>query len=388
MEHGAIMDFLSMLHMPVSTLIFYALPFLAALMVIVFIHELGHFLVARWCGVSVEAFSIGFGKEITGWQDRHGTRWKLSWIPLGGYVKFKGDANAASLPDAAAVESAKADPGNFHGKPVWQRAAVVVAGPVANFILAIFIFAAAFMFVGIPVTEPRVDEVLAGSAAEKAGIKVGDLFVSIDGTEIVNFADLQQNVITRAGEPLAVVIDRAGTRINLTIVPDLREEPDGFGGKLRIGLLGVRHNPEGGVRFERQGPIQSVQKGVERTWFIVETTFRYLGKLVTGRESADQLGGPIAMAKAAGDAASVGFFQFVSVVAFLSVSIGLINLFPIPMLDGGHLVYYAIEGVRGKPLGEGAQEWGFRIGFSLVIMLMVVGTWNDVVRLLSMAFGG
>jgi regulator of sigma E protease len=187
---------------------------------------------------------------------------------------------------------------------------------------------------------------------------------------------------------LLVAIDRAGTPISLTIVPDLKEEPDGFGGKMRIGLLGVRHNPEGGIRYERMGLLQSLDSGVDRTWFIVETTFRYLGKLVTGRESADQLGGPIAMAKAAGDAASVGLFQFVNVIAFLSVSIGLINLFPIPMLDGGHLVYYAIESVRGKPLGEGAQEWGFRIGFSLVIMLMVVGTWNDLVRVATVWFGG
>ncbi len=212
--------------------------------------------------------------------------------------------------------------------------------------------------------------------------------ISIAGRPIETFSDLQQAVFTRAGEELAVVIERNGERQTLTVIPQLKEEPDGFGGKLRIGLLGVRHNPEGGIKFEQLGPIAALEEGAERTWFIVETTFRYLGKLVTGRESADQLGGPIAMAKAAGDAASAGFFQFINVVAFLSVSIGLINLFPIPMLDGGHLVYYAIEAVRGKPLGENAQEWGFRIGFSFVIMLMVIGTWNDVVRMLTMAFGG
>ena len=382
------MDFLNMLHLPISTGILYAIPFLIALMIIVFIHELGHFLVARWCGVSVEAFSIGFGKEITGWVDRHGTRWKLSWIPLGGYVKFKGDANAASMPDAGAVAQAKNDPGNFHGKPIWQRAAVVAAGPIANFILAIGIFSAAFMLVGSPVTEPRIDEVLPGSAAEQAGIQKGDLVISIQGSAIKNFSDLQQAVITRAGEELAMVIERSGQRIDLVVVPQMKEEPDGFGGKMRIGLLGVRHNPEGGIRYERMGLVSALEAGTERTWFIVETTFRYLGKLVTGRESADQLGGPIAMAKAAGDAASVGIYQFISVIAFLSVSIGLINLFPIPMLDGGHLVYYAIEAVRGKPLGENAQEWGFRIGFSLVIMLMVVGTWNDLVRVATVWFGG
>ena len=310
------MNYLSMLQLPISAGILYAVPFIVALMVIVFIHELGHFLVARWCGVSVEAFSIGFGREVTGWNDRHGTRWKLSWIPLGGYVKFKGDANAASIPDAATLARAADDPGNFHGKRLWQRAAVVAAGPVANFILAIVIFSAAFMFVGTPITEPRVDDVLAGSAAEQAGIQKGDLVISIEGKTIENFSDLQQAVITRAGEPLAVVIERNGQRIALTIVPQLREEPDGFGGKMRIGLMGVRHNPEAVVRFQRMGPVAAVKAGVERTMFIVDTTFRYLGKLVTGRERADQLGGPIAMAKAAGDAASVGFFQFVNVMHF------------------------------------------------------------------------
>lgn len=382
------MDFLSILNLPVTTIVFYAIPFLVALMVIVFIHEYGHYKVARWCGVTIEAFSIGFGKEIAGWNDKHGTRWKLCWIPLGGYVKFEGDANAASMPSAARNEPAARSPGNFHGKPVWQRAAIVVAGPLANFLLAIFIFAAAFAIVGVPISEPRVDEVMAGSAAEKAGIKPGDIFVSVDGNTVENFSELQQSIITKPGEEVTVVINRNGETFTLKIVPDLREESDNFGGKMRIGLLGVKHNPGVDQKFERYGIVKSVEKGAERTWFIVETTFRYLGKLISGNEKADQLGGPIAMAKAAGDAASVGIFSFISVIAFLSVSIGLINLFPIPMLDGGHLVYYAIEALRGKPLGPDAQEWGYRIGLSLVVMLMLVGTWNDVVRLISMALGG
>ena len=382
------MDLLSILNLPFITLVFYALPFIAALLVIVFVHEYGHFIVARWCGVKIEAFSIGFGKEITGWHDRHGTRWKLSWIPLGGYVKFHGDANAASMPDAAGMAEAKRDPGNFHGKPVWQRAAVVVAGPLANFILAVAIFAFAFAFVGVPVVEPRIDEIMPGSAAEKAGMKVGDLVVAIDGRAIGSFAELQQAVVMRPGESMEIEIDRAGARSTLTAVPNLHEEADNFGGKVRIGMLGIRHNAQADMKFVTYGPVESVQRGMERTWFIVSTTFKYLGKMVTGRESTDQLGGPIAMAKAAGDAAAMGPFQFISVIAFLSVSIGLINLFPIPMLDGGHLIYYAIEGLRGKPLGPNAQEWGYRIGFSLVIMLMLVGTWNDMTRLVSMWFGG
>ena len=382
------MDLLSILQLPITTFASYAVPFLVALMVIVFIHELGHFLVARWCGVSIEAFSIGFGREITGWYDRHGTRWKLCWVPLGGYVKFEGDANPASMPDASPAPGIVRSPGNFHGKPVWQRAAIVVAGPVANFLLAITIFAFAYSVVGVPVSEPRVDSVVEGSAGAKAGLRAGDLIVEVDGKTIDSFSDLQQSIVTRAGEQVTIVLDRSGERVTLTAVPDLKEEPDGFGGKFRMGLLGVRHDAGADRKLQRYGVVKSVEKGAERTWFIVSTTFRYLGKLVRGNETADQLGGPISMAKAAGDAASVGIFSFISVIAFLSVSIGLINLFPIPMLDGGHLVYYGIEALRGKPLGPNAQEWGYRIGLSLVVMLMLVGTWNDVVRLLTMAFGG
>jgi regulator of sigma E protease len=381
------MDFLSILPMHAVSLAMYVVAFIVALTIIVFIHELGHFLVARWCGVSVEAFSIGFGKEITGWHDKHGTRWKLCWIPLGGYVKFKGDANAASLPDAETVAKAVNDPGNFHGKPVWQRAAVVAAGPIANFILAIFIFAVGFMAVGLPMVEPRVGEVLQGSAADKAGIQKGDLIVMVEGAAIPTFDDLVMAVIARGGDELTMQIDRGGSKINLVIVPNVVEEADGKGGKIRKGQLGVTYDPAAVVNFERLGPVAAVSKGIDRSWFIVSTTFRYLGKLFTGRESADQLGGPLSIAQVAGDAASAGVFQFITMIAFLSVSIGLINLFPIPMLDGGHLVYYAIEAVRGKPLGEGAQEWGFRIGFSIVIMMMVVGTWNDVLRYINRAFG-
>jgi regulator of sigma E protease len=381
------MDFLTIVQASVGIGTLYVLAFLVALTVIVFIHELGHFLVARWFGVSVEAFSVGFGQEIAGWPDRHGTRWKICWIPLGGYVKFKGDANAASLPDASAVADAKSEPGNFHGKPVWQRAAVVAAGPVANFLLAIAIFAAAFVIVGEPSAEPVVHDIRSGSAAERAGIQKGDVIVSIDGEKIDSFSDLQKAVVTRGGEELTLVIDRRGSAITLNLIPDIKEEPDGFGGTIRIGLLGVVGDTEKGIRYEKLGPVAAIEAGVEQTWFIVETTFRYLGKLITGQESAKQLGGFISIGKAAGDAASEGFFNFVHTIAFLSVSIGLINLFPIPMLDGGHLVYYAIELVRGKPLGPQAQEWGFRIGFSVVILLMVVGTWNDLVRSVTVAFG-
>lgn len=378
------MDFLSILHLPFG----YALPFILALTIIVFVHELGHFLVARWCGATVEAFSIGFGKEIYGWNDRHGTHWKICWLPLGGYVKFEGDANPASLPQAVPETTTIRSAGNFHGKPVWKRSAVVAAGPMANFILAILIFASVFMFIGVPVNEPRVDSVLPGSAAEKAGVKSGDLFTAVDGQEIKTFIDLQQAVWTRGGEQLTVVIDRQGRLISLQLVPDIKEESDGFGGTIKIGLLGVQRAPDNGnSSVRRLGPVAAVAKGADETWRIISVTFKYLGKLVTGNESSKQIGGAISIAKGAGDAAASGVMQFATYIAFLSVSVGLINLFPIPMLDGGHLVYYAIETLLGKPLGQQAQEWGFRVGLSLVVMLMAFGFWNDLTRLFAMMVG-
>ncbi len=378
------MDFLNFIQLPFG----YLLPFIVALTIIVFIHELGHFLVARWCGVTVEVFSIGFGREIYSWNDRHGTHWKICWLPLGGYVKFEGDANATSLPQALPSAAAVRSPGNFHGKPIWQRAAVVAAGPIANFILAIVIFASVFMFVGVPMNEPRVENVIAGSAAEKAGIKRGDLFTAVDGQKIETFTDLQQAIWTRGGEQLTVVIDRQGTLLNLELVPDIKTESDGFGGTIRIGLLGVQRAADSGdSKVQRLSPLAAIAKGADETWRIISITFKYLGKLIAGNESSSQIGGPISIAKGAADAASSGVLRFATYVAFLSVSVGLINLFPIPMLDGGHLVYYAIETVLGKPLGQQAQEWGFRVGLSLVVMLMAFGFWNDLTRLFAMVVG-
>ena len=378
------MDILNYIQMPFG----YLLPFLVALTIIVFIHELGHFLVARWCGITVEVFSIGFGREIYGWNDRHGTRWKICWLPLGGYVKFEGDANPTSLPQAAPEASTIRAAGNFHGKPVWRRAAVVAAGPIANFLLAIAIFASVFMLVGIPMNEARVEKVLPGTAAEKAGIKPGDLFTAVDGQKIASFGELQQAIWTRGGEQLTVVIDRRGTVLTLRLVPDIKIESDGFGGTIKIGLLGVQRAADSGASSaQRLSPLAAVSQGAEETGRIISITFKYLGKLITGNESSKQIGGAISIAKGAGDAASSGIMRFATYVAFLSVSVGLINLFPIPMLDGGHLVYYAIETVLGKPLGQQAQEWGFRVGLSLVAMLMAFGFWNDLTRLFAMMVG-
>ena len=378
------MSFMSIISVPLS----YMLPFIVALTIIVFIHELGHFLVARWCGVKVEAFSIGFGSEIIGWNDKHGTHWKICWLPFGGYVRFEGDANATSLPQTNIDPSTVRGPGNFHGKKIWQRALVVAAGPFANFLLAIVIFTGVFAFIGVPMNEARVESVVAGSAAEKAGIKGGDLFTAVDGQKIESFSDLQGIVWTRGGEQMTVTINRGGSLLNLQLVPDVKEENDGFGGTIKHGLLGVqRANDTTSSSIKRLPISKAFTKGVDETWHIISVTCKYIGKLLVGSESSKQIGGAISIAKGAGDAASAGFPNFGYFVALLSVSVGLINLFPIPMLDGGHLVYYAIEAVLGKPLGPKAQEWGFRVGLSLVAMLMAFGFWNDLTRIYSMVVG-
>jgi regulator of sigma E protease len=368
-----------------SMFLIYFISFFVVLTVIVFIHELGHFLVARWCGVKIDTFSIGFGKEIIGWNDRHGTRWKLSWILLGGYVKFAGDANAASLPS----NSAEHVPGSLYSKPIWQRMAVVAAGPIANFLLAIVIFAGIFMAVGIPDIKPLVANITPGSAAEKAGLKIGDVVTAVDGREVKSFVDLSQYIVTRGGETINLSIDRAGTPLNLRVTPEIQEEPDGFGGKLKLGRIGVSSPAatDGGHKYERLGPFDAVVRGVDQTWEIISVTLKYIGKLFTGQESAKQVGGIGSIAKGAGDNAIAGLSSFVFYIAFLSISIGLINLFPIPMLDGGHLVYYAIESIIGKPLSQRAQEIGFRVGLSLVFMMIAFGNWNDLTRIFAKIMG-
>ncbi|MBS7546361.1 RIP metalloprotease RseP [Ancylobacter oerskovii] len=362
----------------------YLIPFLFVLTIVVFFHELGHFWVARRCGVRVVAFSIGFGPEIVGFNDRHGTRWKLSAIPLGGYVKFLGDDNAASAPDRdglSQMSEAEKKVSFFH-KSVGARAAIVAAGPIANFILAIVIFSALFMTVGRQVTTPRVDSIQAGSAAEKAGFQPHDLILSIDGTPIESFGDMQRIVSASADVPLSVEIDRGGERRTLSATPDRREITDTFGNVHRIGVLGIsRSTGAGEVTTQRFGPVEAVGLAGKEVWFIVDRTFSYLGGVITGRESADQLGGPIRIAQVSGQVATFGIGALLQLAAVLSVSIGLLNLFPVPLLDGGHLMFYAIEALRGRPLSDRAQEVGFRIGLALVLMLMLFATWNDILNI-------
>ncbi len=375
---------LSHLHALGGGVVAYIIPFLFVLSLVVFFHEFGHFIIARLCGVRILVFSLGFGPELVGFNDRHGTRWKISAVPLGGYVKFFGDENASSVPDAPGLEAmAPADRAqSFHFQPVRKRAAIVVAGPMANFILAIVIFSAIFMVYGKQSMSARVDSVQPDSAAAAAGFQPGDLVVAIGGQAIGDFEQMQRIVSESAGDKLDIKIDRKGTILELTASPALKEVKDNFGNVHRIGILGIsRSMAAEDLKFQPVAPPQAVWMGVQETWFVVDRTLTYIGGVVIGREAADQLGGPIRIAQISGQVATIGFVALIHLAAVLSVSIGLLNLFPIPLLDGGHLLFYSIEALRGRPLSERAQEVGFRIGLAIVVMLMIFATFNDIVHL-------
>ena len=359
----------------------YIIPFLFVLTIVVFFHELGHFLVARWAGVKVLTFSLGFGPELAGFNDRHGTRWKISAIPLGGYVKFFGDDSEASTPSSEALASMTEEEraGSFHHKKVASRAAIVAAGPIANFILAIVIFTCLFTFFGKPSTTARVDQVEVGSAAAAAGFQVGDVVTKIDDKSIGSFSDMQRIVGTRAGEQLTFTVKRGNSTLQLRGTPELKEVKDPFGNAHRLGVLGItRKTAAGDVTTERVDPATALWLGVKETWFVIDQTLSYIGNVFTGRASADQIGGPIRIAQISGQVATLGITPLLHLAAVLSISIGLLNLFPVPLLDGGHLLFYAAEVVRGRPLSDKSQEYGFRFGLVLVLMLMVFAFYNDV----------
>ena len=367
-----------------DTVLGYILPFLFVLTVVVFVHELGHFVVARWCGVAVKTFSIGFGPEIAGFTDRHGTRWRLSWIPLGGYVKFIDDENVASASGSKGLEQLSPEDRkrSFQGKSLGRRAAVVAAGPIANFILAILIFTAIFALFGERITAAKVDIVNPGSAAERAGFLPGDRVISIDGQVIRSFSEMQRIVGTSPDQPLHFVVDRDGQSVDITATPERKEITDHFGNTIRLGLLGIQRSasPEDWT-LKRHDPLTAFGMALKECYFVVSRSLGYLYDVVTGRESADQLGGPIRIAQVSGQVATAGFVALLNLAAIISVSIGLLNLFPIPMLDGGHLLFYSIEAIRGRPLSESTQEIGFRIGLAFVLMLMIFATWNDLIHL-------
>ena len=360
--------------------LFTLVAFLFVLSVVVVVHELGHFLVARWCGVKVDAFAMGFGREIFGWNDSRGTRWRVNWLPLGGYVKFMDDANGASMPSAEIIANMTPEERatSFHAKALWQRAAVIFAGPFANFLLAVVVLAGLFMFYGVRTFPARVEEVVVDSAAARAGLLPGDLIVDVDGVKIESFTDLLRIVSVNPGRELALTYNRAGIPATIKITPERKQESDGLGGKVQVGRLGIKsaNTPTSGT-FKRYGPIEAIALGVKESGYIVTSSLSALGKMLSGREDASQLGGPLKIAAVAGKAANTGFDSLLNVAALVSLSVGLFNLFPIPPLDGGHLMFYAAEAIRGRPLSDSAKEVGFRMGFALILMLVVLVMWND-----------
>lgn len=355
-------------------------PFLLVLAIVVFVHEMGHYLVGRWCGIGVRAFSLGFGPEIAGFNDRRGTRWKLCAIPLGGYVKFVGDMNASSTPDPAHTEQLSEDEKRiaFHTQPVWKRALTVFAGPFFNFLLTIAVFTAVFAYAGKVVFEPTVAQVQAGSPAERAGILPGDRFLALDGHRVETFDELQSYVSIRAGDPIVFSIARGDQNLNLKVTPETREIENALG-KMKVGLIGVAQTADGGKpRHITYGIGGALVEATEQTGKIISGTGRFLKRLVSGREDRCQLGGPVKIAGMASKAASAGWEVFIQLIALLSVGIGILNLLPIPPLDGGHLAFYAVEAVQRKPVSERTMEFIYRIGFFLVLGFMLFVFWNDI----------
>jgi regulator of sigma E protease len=355
------------------------LPFLVILTVLVFVHEMGHYLVARKNGVRVEIFSVGFGPELFGWTDKAKTRWKFSVIPLGGYVKMFGDLNAASAPDSAVAEMSPEDQAvAFPTKRLSQRSWIVAAGPLANFLFAIALLAGLFAIAGQPFTPPVVGLVQPDTAADEAGLMADDVFLRIDGGEIERFEDIQRIVRPSPGRTLDIVVLRDGAEVALEVTPRLHNFTDNFGNEHEIGLLGIQGQ---GLAYRKLDPLSAIWQASRETIQLSGETLKAVGQIIAGTRSADELGGTLRIAQMSGEVAETGLISTIWFMALLSVNLGLINLFPIPMLDGGHLLFYGIEAVRGRPLGERATEYGFRIGLALVLGLMIFVTWNDVMRI-------
>jgi len=348
------------------------LSFIVVLGVLVFVHELGHYLAARWRHVHVEAFSIGFGQALFKWTDRVGTVWKVCWLPLGGYVKLHGQERPE---DATKEDRAKRIAGRtFHEKSVGSRAIVVAAGPIANFLLAMVLFAALFATAGRPVMQPVVSEVIADSAAAQAGLRTDDRIVSIDRQPVATFEDIQKIISVRPGATMPVVINRGGADTTVSVTTSARTEADGQ----RIGLLGIKG---GVVTYQRMSLPAALWGGVTQTWEVTHQTFQGLAQMLSGQRGTEDLGGPLRIAQLSGQVAQLGLASLVSFIAVLSVNLGLINLFPIPILDGGHLLFYLAEAIRGRPIPPRAQEYGFRAGLALLAGLFVFATWNDLTHL-------
>jgi regulator of sigma E protease len=359
----------------------YAVPaFIVLLTVIVFVHEMGHYLVARINGVAVQIFSLGFGPEIVGFNDRRGTRWRISAIPLGGYVRFVGDMNAASMPDPDAVKDIPEEmlPHLFVNKNVWQRIAVVAAGPVANVIFTFVVIYGLIVSYGQYVIPPVISAVTPGSIAATAGLAAGDRILSVDGFAVRGFEDFQRLVSTAPERPVTIVLERAGADRTVVVTPQSATETDRFGNVHRVGRIGVaRDVSQSDVTLYRPGPVEAIGLTADEIHFIVDRTTAFIGDFFVGRGDVEQLGGPVKVAQVSGQVATLGIVALINLAALLSLNIGIFNLLPVPVLDGGHLLYYIFEAIRGRPLSQRAQEFGYRVGFAIVGALMIFTLLND-----------
>jgi regulator of sigma E protease len=359
----------------------YLPPFLVLLTVLVFVHELGHYLVARANGVRVEVFSIGFGPELFGWNARSGTRWKFSAIPFGGYVKMFGDADPASMPGEHLAEMTATERAvSFHHKHLLRRVAIVAAGPAANFVFAVIVLSVLIAVRGEQFVPPEIGQVVPDSAAEAAGIRAGDVVTAIDGTPIDNFKQIQRIVELNTGTPIEVEVRRGDQSLELRVTPRVIAETDRFGFVHQVARLGLQGSR---VDYVSRGPVGAVWSAMNETWNISADTLKAVGQMISGLRNTDDLRGTLGILQLAGAVAQDGIMPLLGLAAVLSINLGLVNLFPIPVLDGGHLLFYVAEAIRGKPLSQRAQEYGFRLGLALVLTLIVFVTWKDLLRLWS-----
>jgi regulator of sigma E protease len=360
----------------------FILPFIVLILVVVFIHEYGHYYFAKKYGVGVTDFSIGFGKELFGWNDKSGTRWKICWIPLGGYVKFFGDRNVFSQSDQEELLKQYNEEDRkklFVLKPLYQRSLIVAAGPIANFILAIFIFLFIYMFAGKDFTPAVIDEVKKDSPAFVSGLKKQDIILEIDGSKVKSILDVSKLIAMSTADIIDFKVSRYDQEILFKVKPNLVETEDNLGNKIKKRMVGITLSPYNNkVNHIKLGPVKAFYHSLNEVYFVTISSLKYLGSMVIGKGDTSQLGGPIRIAKITGQVAEFGIIPFLSIMAYISISLGLINLFPIPLLDGGHLLFYGFEKVLGKPLSQKTQEGFFRIGMFLLLSLMFFATFNDL----------
>lgn len=357
----------------------YFIPFILVISVVVFVHEFGHYYVARLCGVKIEAFSIGFGPEICGWNDKHGTRWRVALLPLGGYVKMYGDADPASTPDDKVHTMTEEEKRvSFFHQSVNKRLAVVVAGPATNYIFAILVLSLLFIFQGQPYSPPIIGGMLENSAAAKAGLQIGDRITQLDNTTINRFEDIKRTIALNPGIPVTVHIERQGQALDMTLTPEIVVIADRVGGEHKMGRIGITTDK---LDYKKWSPPLAVMHAAIETWDLSTSALKAMGQMIVGLRSTDDLGGPLRIAKMSGEIAQDGMVALVWFMAVISVNLGLINLFPVPMLDGGHIAFYLWERVRGRPAHKHVQEVGIRVGMILVFSLMIFSTWNDLVNL-------